>query len=111
MHTLPHLVATRNGEALATMAKSMGKPISSLILPLAPKIVAHVLMLPTEDGSSVSLDFFAKAAVEGAQNDVGLDMLLSGHRIEIISELVVNLGAEEECRQVMNHLPHLNQIH
>lgn len=100
MHTLPHLVATKNREAIAAMAVHMDKSVGTLLLPLSSKILAHVLMLPRDDESSSALDFFAAAVVEGSHEAIGLDMLLNSHRMEIISELVTCMGEDEQSRKV-----------
>ncbi|KAG9017962.1 serine/threonine-protein kinase M1 [Tulasnella sp. 427] len=109
MHTLPDLVATKNREAIAAMAVHMEKSVGTLLLPLSSKIIAHVLMLSREDASSSALDFFAASVVEGSHEAIGLDMLLSSHRMEIISELVTIMGEEAQSRRAVIALSRLQR--
>lgn len=95
---VPHLFATCNGPALALVATELSCDVASLFWKRQAKILAHAHMTTIPGHRQKCLNFilsFFKTA-EGQPVVEASDLIVSS-LIDLISELVMNMGDEDEA--------------
>lgn len=71
-----------------------------MLMPHAAKILAHLLMLEGTREGDKGLRFLTTLVQEASNGSVTIKNLLNGHRLEIITELVINMADDSKSQQV-----------
>ncbi|KAG8907001.1 serine/threonine-protein kinase M1 [Tulasnella sp. 403] len=84
-------------DALEAVAKHLDKTVGAVLLPHAPKILAHTLMVDPTRKREDALKFLTSMLVESSNGTLGVDMLLNSYRIEIVTELLIQMADEHRA--------------
>ncbi|KAG8865167.1 serine/threonine-protein kinase M1 [Tulasnella sp. 330] len=105
----PHLVGEASRDALDAVSKHLGKPVLSMLMPCVVNILAHLLMLEGTREGNKGLHFLTTLVQEASNGSVTIQNLLNGHRIEIITELLINMADEAKSQQAVSALKSLRK--
>ncbi|KAG9015870.1 serine/threonine-protein kinase M1 [Tulasnella sp. JGI-2019a] len=105
----PHLVGEASRDALEAVSKHLGKPVLSMLMPYADNILAHLLMLEGTREGSKGFRFLTILVQEVSNGSVSIQNLLNGHRLEIITELVINMADDAKSHQAVTALKSLRK--
>ena len=102
--TLPHLFATCNEAGLQIVASERSCTLVELFWQRHPKIIAHAYMVTVPGQRQKIIKFILNVLAAGGQRVGGVEDLIGSGMVEIVSELVLKMGDEDDgLMQAVRH--------
>lgn len=95
-HTLPHLFATCNADALRKLSVEVKQIVSALFLNASPQILAHVFSLPGSTETERSLNFITRTLNEATNSGskIVIQSVVRSCLIPLLGLLIIAMGDE-----------------